>query len=224
MTAGALGDSTLEVTGLFTSLKEDVASYKVFNLPAMTFSEMGGGVKFDLGRILKKGLPLELAGSYTITKSEAGKLSTTSNFINAGIYGRFQKRFGAFVGYQAIDLKRGGFLGVTDMMSLTESKQYQWMAGLDYSLSKNAWLSFGYGWIDVANDYSTVLATGARKFGVYGTDGSFTAMVLPGSDPLGYLLPDYYDAGVANVDGTSLKTYQSTFRQTILEASINVDF
>ncbi len=229
LTTGVM-DSVAEVTVLFTSLKEKESALALAGFAPMEFSEIGGGLKFSVANLLGWSLPLEVSGSYQMNEATstgpAVSLSTTSNFLNVGIYGRFQKRFGLFAGMQSIDLAREGFLTITEQMNLTSSKQMQWMAGMDYTLSKNAWVSMGFGWIDVTNEYSTIRSVDGYKFGIWDeATATFTPVDLPGVNALteGYLLPGYYDAGIAAHDNTP-KNYTSSFRQTMVESSINVDF
>ncbi|HSQ42777.1 MAG TPA: hypothetical protein VLM37_10900 [Fibrobacteraceae bacterium] len=226
------GVSAVEATVVFGSLEEveDTTGYG-----KAKFSEVGGGAKVDLGAILKLGLPVEFSGSYTQTKTEQGVRKNKSDFINVGFYGRFHKRYGVFAGLQTIDLKRENN---AEVVSLTNSKQKHWQIGLDYSVGDHAWLSVGYGLIDVDNTYAVSYGSYANKYVVsYTTDADGNVTVVetynPSADAIsivddyaesnGYLLPDYYTSGDDDLS-TNAKTYKHSFQQKILEASINVDF
>ena len=74
------------------------------------------------------------------------------------------------------------------------------MAGFDYTVAENAWLSINFGMVNVENEYNTSSLVAA------GSGGAVN-------------LPDYYD--VANDPAGNFK---SKFSQTIMEASINVEF
>ena len=75
------------------------------------------------------------------------------------------------------------------------------MVGLDYSLADNAWLSLNYGMITVSNEYNTASIVAAAS-----SDGA-------------YNLPSYYDVST-DVAGK----FKHEFSQSIIEASINVEF
>ena len=80
-------------------------------------------------------------------------------------------------------------------------KQMQWMVGLDYTLASNAWFSLNYGIISVANEYNTA------------------ALVDASSSKGAYNMPVYYD-----VTKDASGKFKNEFTQSIIEASINVEF
>jgi hypothetical protein len=83
---------------------------------------------------------------------------------------------------------------------MVKGKQMQWMVGLDYTLDKNAWLSLNFGMVTVENTYNTAL----------------------GDPDAAVNLPVYAE----NVKGDAgwPTEFTSKFSQTIVEASINVEF
>ena len=224
LTAGALKDTALELTVLYSGLSQSVAENLA--LGTAKYTDMGGGLKVRINSLGGWELPLEMSGSYTIseTKYAVGN-TTTSNFLNAGVYGKFHKRFGAFAGLQMIDLKRTDAVKVS-YLDITKSSQSQWMAGLDYALEKNMWVSVGYGIVNTSNTYEnnpTYYTVVNGKYVIMGVDAGgqpvVKATLKPDTNPLqgaGYMLPDYY-----YVSGN---TYTHAFQQSILEASVNVDF
>jgi len=113
-----------------------------------------------------------------------------------------------------IDLVRDN---TPEMVALTQSKQLQWSAGLDYSLADHMWVSVGYSAIDVVNHYQIT--------GLQVLNNKFVSLT-PAANVLqtGYLLPAWYNAGADNADITTVHTYKSPFNQGVLEASVNVDF
>ena len=198
LTAGFGKDNPIEIQALFAMLKENNA---LFNSKAAEFTEMGGGGKFDIGSFLWD-LPFELSGSYKNSKTSREDIEFKSDFINAGFYARYFKRFGIAAGFQQINTKSANPGAQMSSWHLESGKQTQWMAGLDYSLAKNAWVAINFGQIFVKNNYQT-------------------------DDPenAGGLLPVYIaqarDAGIISKTQKKLK---HDFQQNLVEASINVDF
>lgn len=182
----------------------------------VSYMEYGAGAKVDIFKIIGFKLPLEISGSYKhsersmdtdgwvesgITESE-GTAELKSDFINAGLYVQYLPRLGVTAGFQYAMTDYNAYQQAASYLSapLISSDQMQWMIGLDYTLAKNAWLSLNFGIVTVKNEYNTsALVSGAAT-------GS-------------YNLPDYYDVTL----DTSGK-YKHEFTQTIVEASINVEF
>ena len=94
---------------------------------------------------------------------------------------------------------------------LLKSKQMQWMVGLDYSIEKNAWLAVNFGIITVSNEYNTKALVEANKAGEPMETGTVKGGV--------FNIPDYYD-----VSKDKSGKYKNEFSQTIIEASLNVEF
>ncbi|MDR2583651.1 MAG: hypothetical protein LBC75_09245 [Fibromonadaceae bacterium] len=186
-----------EVKGLFASYKQLAAG----TAEIAKYTEFGGGAKVDLWGV-------ELSGSYKGSAKEQGTAEYTSDFINAGLYYRFYKRFGLAFGFQQInsDLNESGANILYDQMNnlnlkisvvpIIKAKQNQWMAGLDYTVAKNAWLSINYGIMSVENTYQ--LTT-----------------IKPETNMPGY--------AVVNVIGKEIEL-KHEFSRNILEATINVEF
>jgi len=213
-----------EAKGLF-------ANYTQLNAYPRTksaqYSEFGGGAKIDiLGILGYEKNPLELSGSYKHSAKEQewqdfGTAEFSSDFINAGFYWRFFRRFGLTFGYQQIssELNTPGAnvqamqtsnLKVT-IVPIINAKQNQWMAGVDYTVAKNAWLSVNYGIISVENTYK--LKTDSYSY-VY--DSGDNKKINTGTN-----LPIY---SVTNAIGKDVEELKHSFSQKIIEATINVEF
>jgi len=207
-----------EIKGLF-------ANYTQLNAYAKTksaqYKEFGGGAKVDILGILGfEKNPLELSGSYKHSAKEQewqdfGTAEFSSDFINAGLYYRFFKRFGLTFGYQKInsDLNLVGAevqrkvqtanLRVP-IVPVINSAQNQWMAGIDYTVAPHAWLSVNYGIMSAENTYSL------KDF----VDDS-------GKINLGTNLPGYV---VLNGVEAGKQELKHEFSRNILEATVNVEF
>jgi len=191
LTLGFGKENALEVSGVFSMLEEQSA---VGGIDKAKFTEFGGGGKFDVGSLIW-GMPLQLSGSYRTSTAERGSVEFKSNFINAGFYARYFKRFGFSAGFQLID---------TDNKSYSEyypisGKQQQWMAGLDYTLAQNSWVAINFGRIDVTNKYAA--------------DGTNSA-----------LLPVYIEKSISEGTYSMVGEIEHKFQQNLVEASINVSF
>jgi len=197
-----------------TVIDDHLGNVTILNYKAAKFMEFGGGAKIDVFKALGFSKPLEISGSYKHSERsmdtdnwvEIGLLDQTSeiksDFINAGLYVQYLPRLGFNAGFQMINTEYTNASNVyTALAPLMKGKQMQWMVGLDYNIASNAWLAVNFGMINVANDYNTMLVTAA---------GSTEGVVN---------LPDYYD-----VKKDESGTFKSEFSQTILEASINVEF
>jgi hypothetical protein len=197
LTFGFGKNTVIEAQGLFTMLEEKApADAKA------KFTEFGGGAKADIGTMVWS-LPLELSGSYKNSKSEFGAVEFTSGFINAGVHAKFYKRFGFSAGFQQIGTEAKNSEPVNDWY-LSKGDQKQWMAGLDYTLAKNAWVALNFGQILVKNTYKT------------DNDNP-----VPAENFLPVYISEHQkkDAGYG-----SQKIIEHSFRQNLVEASINVDF
>jgi len=197
----------VEVKGLFASYEQLAA-----NAGAKTakYTEFGGGTKVNV-------VGVELSGSYKRSKKEQNwriyeETEYKSDFINAGLYYRFFRRFGLTFGYQQIksDLNLAGAEVQkaqtanlkASVVPLLNTTQNQWMAGIDYTIATHAWLSVNYGIMGVENTYSLngfVDENGKINFGTN----------LPG-----YLV----------VNEIKAKELKHEFSRNILEATVNVEF
>jgi hypothetical protein len=208
----------IEAKGLFTSLKQSSA----ISGTEASYTEFGGGAKIDaLGLAGFENNPLEVSGSYKHSLKEQDALEFKSDFINAGLYYRFFKRFALSAGYQRIesDLNSTGVasqkataaalgLGV-NIVPIEKSIQDQWMVGLNYTVARHAWLSISYGIANVENTYSLE--------GSESVVNSTTGAVNPNKTNL----PDYFAALTVEPDA---KKIEHKFSRNVLEAAINVEF
>jgi len=213
-----------EIKGLFANYVQPFAKDST---KSAIFTEFGGGAKVDvLGIFGFEKNPLELSGSYKRSAKEQewqrfGKAEYTSDFINASLYWRFFRRFGLTFGYQQINSELNIPAANAQVMQtsnlrvsvvpIVNTTQDQWMAGIDYTVAKNAWLSINYGIMSVDNtyklktdSYSNVYESGdARKINT-GTN-----------------LPIYSAVNAIDKDVEDLK---HSFSRNIIEATINVEF
>ena len=201
-----------EVQGLFSTFSQ---VSPLIGFKEASYLEFGGGAKVDVFKMLGFQKPLELSGSYKHSERKVdtdnwaslglvdGTAELKSDFINAGLYVQYLPRLGFTAGFQYINTEYNTFDGLISglVAPKTTSKQMQWMVGLDYSLANNAWLSVNYGIISVTNEYNTA------------------SLVAAGSSDGAYNLPSYYDVST-DVTGK----FKHEFTQSIIEASINVEF
>jgi hypothetical protein len=201
-----------EVQGLFSTFSQ---VSPLIGFKEASYLEFGGGAKVDVFKMLGFQKPLELSGSYKHSERKVdtdnwaslglvdGTAELKSDFINAGLYVQYLPRLGFTAGLQYINTEYNTFDGLISglVAPKTTSKQMQWMVGLDYSLANNAWLSVNYGIISVTNEYNTASLVAAES-----SDGA-------------YNLPSYYDVST-DVTGK----FKHEFTQSIIEASINVEF
>ena len=215
----------VEVGGLFTMLKQDKSDNFAFK--EAEFMEYGGGLKWNVFKMLGFTLPLELSGSYKhsvktqeltddakaiMPVADKGELSL--DFINAGLYVQYMPRLGLSAGLQMIDMK---FDALSSAMAspgyvnpLLKGKQMQWMVGLDYTVGDGVYLALNYGWITTENTYNT-------SSGVIGTN-----------------MPNYAEIAVndaegnpmVNEDGSAVVVpeYKHKFSQAVVQAVLNVNF
>lgn len=212
VTAGYGKDNWAEVQGLFTSLSQVSA---VGGTAKAEFSEVGGGAKLNVLGMLGFELPLELSGSVKKATRTLDGAELTSNFMNAGLYWQFVKRFGLTAGFQKIDMELNDKAMLTaaadtryTAIPVVKGSQMQWMAGLDYTLAEHAWLAINYGVANVENTYFS--ATGF-------TDGDGDGLW---DDASMASLPSYMRA--AKLSGTNKLIHEFTLN--MIDASINVEF
>jgi len=209
-------ENLVEVKGLFANYEQISPN---LGASAAKYTEFGGGAKVNvLGLFGFELNPLELSGSYKSSAKEQewenlGQAKYTSDFINAGLYYRFYKRFGLTLGYQQInsslnleasDIQKNQMNNLKiSVVPILEAKQNQWMAGLDYTIAKNAWLSINYGIMNVENTYDM------RGFENGGD-------IERGTNLPGYIVINGTEAGKQEL--------KHEFSRNILEATINVEF
>jgi hypothetical protein len=227
----------IEAKGLFTNLKQ-VSANKIKK--KAVYTEFGGGEKINvLGLFGFENNPLELSGSYKHSQKEqdwnwvdeddsdivlAGKSKFSSDFINAGFYWRFFRKFGLSAGFQLIqsDLNPMGRevqASLTDkvkIIPIAKSTQNQWMLGLDYTVAPHAWLSISYGIANIENTYGYSqedLQQGADGVNI---DESGNGKFIANTN-----LPDYVASIPVDPEANKLK---HKFSRNVLEAAINVEF
>ena len=196
----------------------------LFGFTDVSYMEYGGGLKADIFKVIGFSKPLEISGSYRHTERSmdydptifgvgespvTGTAEMKTDFINAGLYVQYLPRLGVTAGFQMITMELNDlqqersaleYAGIAMTAPMVKGTQMQWMVGLDYTLDKNAWLSLNFGMVTVENTYNTGL--GAADDAVN--------------------LPVY--AENVKVDGAWPAEFTSKFSQTIVEASINVEF
>ena len=210
----------VEVQGLVTVLSQ---LKPVYGFEAVKYMEYGGGAKADIFKAIGFSKPLEISGSYKHSERKAdfdaktsgvsGSGELKSDFINAGLYVQYLPRLGVTAGLQMVNTEYNDLQAALSglVAPLMKSKQMQWMVGLDYSIEKNAWLSLNFGIISVENEYNSsqlvALAAAGEKVTTGTVEGGY------------YNIPDYYD-----VSKDKSGKYKNEFTQTIIEASLNVEF
>lgn len=217
-----LGDA-FEMQGLFGMFSQKSAvSTGFFDFDEAEYKDLGGGAKWDIFKTFGiSNRPFEISGSYKhSTKSMGvhaegydGTAKIASEFYNGGLYIQYLPRLGLTFGAQVVETVYSSTQGALSglMAPLMKSRQKQWMAGLDYTVATNAWLAVNYGMISVENRYNTSELVGIKK-----SSGEADAKSAAAT---AYNLPTYYDVTKDNSG-----TYRHKFTQSILEASINVEF
>ena len=218
----------LEAQGLF-GIYTQVSP--LFGFSSVSYMEYGGGLKADIFKLIGFKKPLEISGSYrhsertmefdpTVGRMDLSTDGVTpavlsgtgefkTDFINAGLYVQYLPRLGVTAGFQMVTMELNDLqqkqsfsetAGIASMVPMVKGTQMQWMVGLDYTLDKNAWLSLNFGMVTVENTYNTDM----------------------GSPDDAVNLPVY--AENVKTDAGWPKEFTSKFSQTIVEASINVEF
>jgi hypothetical protein len=130
----------------------------MFELPATKFTQMGGGLKVDVSKLMPGVLPypLELSGSMVLSSATNDGLADTSlkkpnweiteSFLNVGLYWKFFKRAALIGGVQMLssDITRG--------TASSKPAQTHWAGGLEWKVSQGAEVVASYGQIAVKND------------------------------------------------------------------------
>lgn len=145
----SLINNGIELKGLMTILNEMTAREYDKLTDKTKYSEIGGGAKIDLSRMVEAiKYPLELSGSMVMSKASNGtaerSFEVNSNFTNLGLYYQFWKRMSVLGGFQLINNKL-----LYDYLEILESgtevkkmevlqKMSQWSAGLEWKVSDGA--------------------------------------------------------------------------------------
>ena len=186
------------------------------------YMEYGGGLKFDVFKMLGFERPLELSGSYkhsskkqSLDDSFAGQFASLDgelklDYISGGLYFQYLPRLGIAAGIQMIDMELNEVASITKSSAavgyvtpLIKGKQMQWMAGLDYTIAPGVFFALNFGIITVENTYNT--SAGAA----------------------GANMPDYADIKTYDAEGNEtgvVPEFKHKFSQTVVEALLNVDF
>jgi len=212
-----------QVSGVSQQIINDYAGNTLSaNYKPATYMEFGAGAKVDVFKLLGFTKPLEVSGSYKHSERALDtdnwaafglvdeSTSLKSDFINAGLYVQYLPRLGVNLGFQMINSEMTSLnqlvnFGVGYKNPKVSSSQMQWMVGFDYNIAKNAWLAINFGMVSVSNDYNT-----SKSLAADGASADYTGATN---------LPSY----ISSTDGLT-GTYTYEFTQTILEASINVEF
>lgn len=211
--AGYGKNNAVEVQGLFTALTEVNETWE--KEPA-EFNEIGAGAKVNVFQFIGIDAPLELSGSYKASNRKQAKTELSTNFINAGLYYRFFRRFGFAAGFQKADMELNtdlqqiyGNYGVE--IPVAKGEQQQWMVGLDYTMSKYAWLAINYGRVNVKNTYAKTVLTDANA------DNTLDTPVKN--------WPNFVNGNKVDTDVISgASAFVHEFSLDLVEATINVDF
>jgi hypothetical protein len=158
---GSVLGGGVEATALFSQLAEKDL-YKIqtgtalVEIPATTFSQMGGGVKVDIAKIADIfPYPFELSGSFVLSAAQNEGLADTalatptweitSDFLNAGLYYKFWKRAALLGGVQIVS--NGATIGTVT----NDQKQMHWSSGFEWSIASGIEAVATYGQIRVTN-------------------------------------------------------------------------
>lgn len=201
----------LEVQGVFGTFSQVNPKAGLSNVSYLDF---GAGAKADIFKVLGFSKPLEISASYrhtgrTMDYDALGSGEANVDFINAGLYVQYLPRLGVTAGFQMANMEMNlvqqganklDYSTIATIAPLAKGSQMQWMVGLDYTIEKNAWLSLNFGMVSVENTYNTAFGD---------ADDAVN-------------LPAY--ASNEKVSGAWGAEFTSKFSQTIVEASINVEF
>ena len=204
------------IASMFKQVKANVG------LKEAEYMEYGGGLKFDVFKLLGFDRPLELSGSYkhsskkqSLDDSFAGQYASLDgelklDYMSGGLYFQYLPRLGLAAGIQMINMELDEIASVTKSSAivgyevpLIKGKQMQWMAGLDYTIAPGVFFALNFGMVTVENTYNTAA-------GVVGAN-----------------MPNYADIAILDADGNqtgSVPEFKHQFSQTIVEALLNVEF
>jgi hypothetical protein len=162
---GSFLKDAIEVKGLVSMLSEKdldtvirTSDSAKLEVPATSFSQMGGGLKVDVSKFIPGVLhyPLELSGSMVLSSAKNDGIGDTalhkpeweitSSFLNAGLYWKFFKRAALVGGLQLINNS------ATIDTASSEQAQMHWAGGLEWKVSQGAEVVASYGQIVVDND------------------------------------------------------------------------
>ena len=244
----------IEVQALVSMFNQ--VNSEIPGLDKTSYMEIGGGAKLNIAKIAGLSKPMEFSGSFKQSSSKnfvvAGMVGEVkSSFVNVGLSAQFLPRLGFTAGLQMINSDYG--VGFQNSMvgvdaPLMKSKQTQWMAGFDYSVAENAWLSLNIGSIMVQNDYNTKPYLDAYEVAysnaynsTYAAETEKLTKKLKQGESLTaeqvesvnqkaleaaskVKVPDRNMPDYNGVSSTKATSYTHKFSQFVFEASINVEF
>ena len=250
------GDWQEKVEGQVLVSSFNQVNSEIPGLDKTSYMEIGGGAKLNIAKIAGLSKPMEFSGSFKQSSSKnfvvAGMVGEVkSSFVNVGLSAQFLPRLGFTAGLQMINSDYG--VGFQNSMvgvdaPLMKSKQTQWMAGFDYSVAENAWLSLNIGSIMVQNDYNTKSYLDAYEVAysnaynsTYAAETEKLTKKLKQGESLTaeqvesvnqkaleaaskVKVPDRNMPDYNGVSSTKATSYTHKFSQFVFEASINVEF
>ena len=220
-------DEWFEAQALFGIFSQTSPLYGFKNVAYM---EYGAGLKADIFKATGLPRPLEVSISFrhsersleydptvyaAIGMPVPGNAEMKTNFLNAGLYLQYLPRLGFTAGLQMVTMTMNesqqtqsitDYAAIAVIAPLVKGTQIQWMVGLDYSLDKHAWLSLNFGRVSVNNTYNTSAANAKA------------AVNVPASASL------HWNKDTKKHYTELEPEYNNKFSQTIVEASINVEF
>jgi hypothetical protein len=169
LTFGAWEDQ-VEVKALLASLDEiegrRIDSTRI--LPATAFSQMGGGLKLEVGSMFGMAYPLTVSGSLVRSTAENAGIAgdsvfsahtVESDFINAGLRYQFWKRAALLAAYQEIRTRNVRAVEL-------EEVQKNMGGALEYKVAAGAYATFGLNRVAVAPPAGSV----HKEFSQFQTD------------------------------------------------------
>jgi hypothetical protein len=134
--------------------------------PLADFTRMGGGLKFEAGRALSLANPLDFQASFMRNTAKRGRTAkdkvepeVTADLLMAGFRWQMQAKWGLLGGFEQAKVatpQRIAEKGVTDPARThvyqyrTDITQKHFRAGVEYTVTRNAYLLVNAGLIDVA--------------------------------------------------------------------------
>jgi len=190
-----------EAQGLFNYF-EQVKAEELLGFDKAKYMEYGAGAKLDIFKLIGFSLPLEISGSYKHSNKTMGVLGAGDgeldcDFINAGLYWQYLPRLGFSAGLQYVNME------MNDIAAVTRTSP-----GYEVPLMKGKQMQ----WM-VGLDYT--LADNAwfsLNYGMISVENTYNVTGGTGAN-LNY----------AQVE-EGIGSYKYSFDQSIVEATINVEF
>ncbi len=143
---------------------EEIEGNPIDGIPTLaSFTQIGAGLKLELDKSLGLNLPLDVSASYARNQSTRGSIGTdlgspdvTADFLMAGCYYRFFRKWALLGGVQQATLESTLRNQETSVPAQQVVHQYSraetqrhYRGGLEYALGENAYLVVSGGMIDV---------------------------------------------------------------------------